>query len=180
MTILIWSLSSGSTTCFLYDDYILNTGRMYTDCYNLRVCVSCAICKRTGYYQRPAVVRVERERDEFKKGRRRREKRLKSRRFGPSVGPSVFSLPSFLLLSTTFRYIPIDRPMTRQRQSLLQQLMVMVVVTAQVTLMLMLTTSVFPCDAAAAAAAGPPWSSLATGPSDHAGLYCDFEDQQCR
>ncbi|EFX84661.1 hypothetical protein DAPPUDRAFT_99611 [Daphnia pulex] len=71
--------------------------------------------------------------------------------------------------------------MTRQRQSLLQQLMVMVVVTAQVTLMLMLTTSVFPCDtAAAAAAAGPPWSSLATGPSDHAGLYCDFEDQQCR
>jgi hypothetical protein len=68
--------------------------------------------------------------------------------------------------------------MTRQRQSLLQQLMVMVVVTAQVTLMLMLTTSVFPCDAAAAA--GPPWSSLATGPSDHAGLYCDFEDQQCR
>lgn len=67
--------------------------------------------------------------------------------------------------------------MTRQRQSLLQQqLMVMVVVTAQVTLMLMLTTSVFPCDAAA----GPPWSSLATGPSDHAGLYCDFEDQQCR
>jgi len=68
--------------------------------------------------------------------------------------------------------------MTRQRQSLLQQLMVMVVVTAQVTLMLMLTTSVFPCDAAASA--GPPWSSSATGPSDHAGLYCDFEDQQCR
>ncbi|KZS15872.1 Leukocyte receptor tyrosine protein kinase, partial [Daphnia magna] len=64
--------------------------------------------------------------------------------------------------------------MTRQRQSW-QQLMV--VVTAGMTLTLMLTTSVFPCDGAAPPA-GP--SSSAAGVHDAAGLYCDFEDQQCR
>lgn len=114
------------------------------------VCVLCPV-KRTGYYKRSTIVRAEKV---FKR--------------------ENWKADASSLLYTTFRYIPIDRPMTRQRQSW-QQLMV--VVTAGMTLTLMLTTSIFPCDGAAPPA-GP--SSSAAGVHDAAGLYCDFEDQQCR